>query len=147
MIAILVMVTATQLGCISTSEKQGQTVEVETIRTDIDALSEIFPSLKGIESTEWEYELMTAKGRTPGPSDYCYRGIIVLDENSAEKYRNQYEWTEVSEQLLAQYMDLSQYEKKTWYVSNEMNKDLLSAGYIGNVYFCENYIWFDVITQ
>lgn len=119
----------------------------KTVMTDTEALKDVFPSLEGIESTEWEYELMSVEGRTPGPSDYSYRGIIVLDESSSENYWNKYEWTEVTEQLEAQSVDLSEYANKTWYVSNEMKNNLMSPGYIGNVYFCENYIWFDVTTQ
>lgn len=119
----------------------------KNVMTDTEALKDVFPTLEGIESTEWEYELMSVEGRTPGPSDYSYRGIIVLDESSSKNYWDKYEWTEVTEQLEAKSVDLSEYANKTWYVSNEMKNNLMSPGYIGNVYFCENYIWFDVTTQ
>ncbi len=145
--AFLIIGITTQLGCTNTSEDQEENVVVETVKTDTESLKEVFPNLEGIESTEWEYELMTIEGRAPGPSDYCYRGIIVLDNDTAEKYWNNYEWTEVNKELEAEYIDLSKYANKTWYVSNKMKTDMMSIGYMGDVYFAENYIWFDVITQ
>lgn len=43
--------------------------------------------------------------RMPGPSDYQIKGVIVLDEDVAERYWNQYECTEVTVDFDTEYAD------------------------------------------
>ncbi len=119
---------------------------IENVRTDIEPLKKRFPNLKGIDSAEWECELLTKQGGVPGPSDYCLKGIIVLDDVVAEEYWNKYEWVEVMKEIEANYVDLSEYKNRTWYVSNEMKKDIISTRFVGDIYISEKYLWFNLLS-
>lgn len=102
---LFIILSITCMGCSLSSADSGETVDIENSRSEIDTLKEWFPDMQGIESAEWELVTVTTQGRMPGPSDYQIKGIIVLDEDVAERYWNQYECTEVTVDFDTEYAD------------------------------------------
>ena len=153
LLVILIIVCITNLfGCTNSRELENEVAstenaKIENVKTDMDMIKKWFPNLEGAESTEWEGGNLTERSSTPGPSDYTYKGIIILDEQSAENYKNQYEWKETNMDMEMNFVDLSEYQNMKWYVSKEMQEDIMAAGLLGEIYFCEKYILFSVCTS
>lgn len=153
LLVVLIIVCITNLfGCTNSRELENEVAstenaKIENVKTDMDTIKKWFPNLEGAESTEWEGGNLTERSSTPGPSDYTYKGIIILDEQSADNYLNQYEWKETTMNVEMNYVDLSEYQNMKWYVSKEMQEDIMAAGLLGEIYFCEKYILFSVCTS
>ena len=152
LITLTIVFMTNLLGCANSRELKKkevpiENVETENVKTDMGAIKKWFPNLEGVESTEWEGGSLTEQGSTPGPSDYTYKGIIILDEQSAENYKNQYEWKETTMDVEMNFVDLAEYQNMKWYVSKEMQSDIMAAGLLGEIYFCEKYILFSVCTS
>lgn len=144
---LFIMIAVTCLGCSGATRDSSEIVEIENPRTETDTLKDWFPNLQGIESAEWELKVYGTQSSVPGPTDYQIKGVIILDEENAQEYWNQYEWEEVTAELETEYVDTSAYEDITWYRSTKMTADMLSPGKNGDIYFSGKYVWVNVSTS
>lgn len=80
----------------------------------------------------------------PGPTELRLKGKIVLEEQTANKYKKDYEWKEVSIDFNTDYIDISEYQNDTWYYSDSFNKQVLSNTILGKIYFNGKDMWFEV---
>ena len=103
--------------------------------TDKQAISNMFPGLEGVESTEWEEIKRGGDGsrlELPGPTDYEYHGYIILSDEAANKYNNEYTFTSATPNV--PFEALTGHDSN-WQYSEEFTKDV-----IGNY---SGYVWFD----
>lgn len=119
-------------------------VQNPDIQTNVDVVKEIFPGLKGIDSVYWEVDNFSFDSRVPGPTDLQYKGLIILEEESANKYMNDYEWKEVCIDFSTKYIDVSEYQDEVWYYSDSFKKNVISSTMIGKIYFNGKVMWFEV---
>ena len=87
LVTLIIVYVTNLLGCTNSREPEMEetsieNIETENVKTDMDAIKKWFPNLKGAESTQWEGGNLTERDSAPGPSDYTYKGIIILDLKS-----------------------------------------------------------------
>lgn len=122
-------------GCLYGNNARNTNTSNVYTSTDIQAISNMFPGLEGVESAEWEEIKRGGDGsrlELPGPTDYEYHGYITISDESAEKYSNEYTFTSATpnvpfEALIA--------HDSSWLYSQDFTKDI-----IGNY---SGYVWFD----
>lgn len=138
-------------GCQKQTDGDRMLEEVENKvnqkRTDIEILQKWFPNLKGLESAEWEVVVLGENevSSVPGPSAYRACGFMILEEDQAQKYQDEYEWKEVNPQMDAKYISVEEYQENQWFYSEAWEKQVKPGYYIGKFYLSENVIWFDVV--
>lgn len=114
-------------------------------QTNIDVVKEIFPGLEGIDKVCWEVNDFSDSFGAPGPTELQFKGKIVLEEEIANKYKEDYEWKEVSIDFSTNYIDVSEYQDDIWYYSTSFNEAVLSDTMMGKIYFNGNEMWFEVV--
>ena len=84
-----------------------------------------------------KYEAVTNKPSVAiGPSEPCYRGVIVLKEDLAEDIWDKYEWEKAApEDFEFANIDLSTLKNSTWYYSEEFEKDTIRYQPVDYIYF------------
>ena len=116
-------------------------------RTDIEILQKWFPYLDGIQSAEWEAEVLGANEEDgiPGPGAFHACGYIVLDSDVAQKYQDSYQWENVTSKIIMKVVDQSVYENYAWSYSKEWEDEVKPGYYVENFYFAEGVVMFDVV--
>ena len=80
--------------------------------------------LEGVKTNEYETIVYTTKYFDLGPHESTFRGIIYLEEDAAQELMEKYEWKEVQNTSFEfDEVDIGDAEDKTWYRSNEFEKD------------------------
>ncbi len=113
---------------------------------DVSMAQKMFPGLSGITNVAIETEYLGDQTRSPGPSDIKYRGLIELDYNISNTYHNEYQWVETTFQPYTEYIVTNMHPTSVWCECNDFTKDMMDKGLIGQVYFYDNVIWFEVMT-
>lgn len=116
-------------------------------RTDIETLQKWFPYLSGIQSAEWEVEVLGSNEQDaiPGPGSFRACGYMILDSDTAKQYQDSYQWEIVKAEIIMNVVDQSVYENYTWSYSKEWEDEVKPGYYIGNFYFSEGVVMFDVV--
>lgn len=121
--------------------------KVEQIRTDAEILKRWFPNLKGIQSAEWEVEVLGSNEQSmvPGPGAFRACGYIFLDEENAKQYRDSYKWIIVEPEVPMRLVDNVTYEIDSWNYSKEWEDEVKPGYYDGKFYFSDGIVMFDVV--
>lgn len=112
-------------------------------QTDVDVIEKIFPGLEGIDKVSWEISNFSYDSRRIGPTELQFKGKIFIEENTANKYKVDYDWQEVSIDFSTNYIDVTEYQKDVWYYSDSFNKTVLSNTMMGKIYFNGKDMWFE----
>ena len=84
-------------------------------------------------------------GRSIGPTEYRYRGIIYLTDEEAQRLWDKYEWAEyTSPSFEFEKIDISDIGDGPWYYCNEFNSDNYSTIVSSYTVFDGEKIVFDI---
>lgn len=116
-------------------------------RTDIETLQKWFPCLNGIQSAEWETEILGSneQEQIPGPGTFRACGYIVLDSDIAKQYHDGYQWEAVDKKINMNIVDQSLYKDCIWNYSKEWEDEVKPGYYIGNFYLSNRVVMFDIV--
>ena len=119
-------------------------------RIDQEPIKSRFPELGNFKSCYWKGGSESNNYRTvPGPSTYWMKGFVVLDSNTFNKFKNNYDWNNMdknweptvgSEVLKIQSFD--------WRNSEEFDESIFNSSidYVGDFYldFNNGVVYFDI---
>lgn len=126
--------------------EDGQKMKTEGPRYEISILSKILPQIEGAKQITWEIQnLSNSESGIPGPGDYRFKGIVLLDEFAAKEYKDNFEWKEISVNIEADTFDLTKYNQKKWYYSLEFQQQIASKRVMGKIYFSGEELWFNIV--
>ena len=103
---------------------KNEPVKNVSYHTDDYVIEHYTQGIEGISSNEYETIVYTLKYFDMGPHEATYRGIIYLEEDAAEELMEKYEWKEVENTSFEfDEVDIGDAETKTWYRSNDFEKE------------------------
>lgn len=135
------------VACLSGCKGNNQP-QVDGPITDLSAVPKLFPSLNGVKEFEAEQIKWGGNDRTavPGPTDYEYHGYIVLTEEAAEEYRNQYDFDGTSPAISFQFSVVAD-RGGNWKYSKDFEKAVVDPTLTGHVWMDGNTLLFELRTQ
>ncbi len=95
---IIVLIAVAMLFCACDRKRgdaEGQ--EVADLFNDTAIVDRYFERVQDCDNAIYEQVYYDWGGRSIGPTEYGYRGILFLTEDEAERLWNEYEWEEVDE--------------------------------------------------
>ena len=111
-------------------------ISAATTSTDVSVVQGMFPGLDGIESTE--FEVIKHGGddprSIPGPTDYIYKGYIVLTEEAANTIAEKYEWQDFEPDVTFEAITERDGDYK---LDGHFTKEILKGSLSGRVWFNE----------
>lgn len=113
--------------------------------TEIDVITSRFPAIKNIENCYYEAETIGTVGF--GPTNYRLTAIVVVEEKEMEALIQQYSGEQFDINISKEMLDkVGLNDDVSWCFSQEFQKVVLGASFIGKVYFSEenNAIYLEV---
>lgn len=103
---------------------KNEPVKNVSYKTDDYVIEHYTQGLEGVESNEYETIVYTLKYFDLGPHEATFRGIIYLEDDAAQELMEKYDWKEVQNTSFEfDEVDIGDAEEKTWYRSNEFEKE------------------------
>ncbi|MBO4456950.1 MAG: hypothetical protein J5802_04455 [Butyrivibrio sp.] len=113
------------------------------LRTDLDGIEKLFPTLEGVTEAEWECKpLGSGDSFVPDPHDSLCQGYIILSDEAAEKYASSYEWTDVSPKVD---FEVVTEREGNWKASHDFEVEVYNGNLKGNAWIDGNTILFTLI--
>lgn len=148
----MIVVACMIAGCGKTNVANGNRQESdsnqsESVRTDLEPLKKLL-ALDNMESAYWEGYQLGDSSRFDGlgPSTVEMKGFLILDSENAQNYWESYEWEETEADFSVRYLDLSEYEGRTWYSCKAFEEEVINDIYFSQeLLFDGNTLWFDFI--
>ncbi len=126
----------------------GKWIAQNGIKTSNELVNKYFPGLDGLVMTFWEYEsLGDDNSSAVGPSDYCYKGYIVLEAGKVSQLFDEYSWEETDFSPSSENIDMSDYDEDTWYYSEEFQEQVMKKTVAGKIYGNGEILWFEFTTM
>ena len=135
------------IGCGKDDNEEALMNPIISTSTDLKLVERLFPSLEGAVSLEMEqlkYGGSEGTDKLPGPTDYIYRGYIVLSDEKAGLYTNTYNFTATEAKVP---FESIKERAGNWKYSYDFNKEIIPAGYVGTVWIDGNTLLFDFGTM
>lgn len=117
------------------------------IYSDVQTVQALFPNVQ-IKKAYYEMiPLGGASDRVPGPTDYRYVGVVVVEDEYKKNVLSEYELTAENVEIDENLSGLLKLKETAWETSKELNEDLKPSYFDGNIYVNENTIYFELTTN
>ncbi len=111
-------------SCTFDSRDSGETgKQVVTLLDDDSIMERYMNAVQDFDHVEYEEVYFDFGGRSIGPTEYRFRGIVYLTEEEAARLWDAYEWEETQPEFDFGKIDVSSIGEGPWYSCNQFNSD------------------------
>ena len=128
MLLILGVASSCMFATACGSNKSNQPEQVSTLFNNSWVMEKYMAAVQDYDHVIYEQVYFDWGGRSIGPTEYRFRGIVYLTDEEAERLRNDYEWDETdAPQFEFEKVDSNAVGEGPWYSCPQFNKDNYST--------------------